>query len=287
MKKVIVLVGPTAVGKTSLSIKIAKRYNLDIISGDSVQVFKGLDIGSAKVTKEEMDGVKHHLIDILNPGDYYSVADFQKNVRELIEKNDVSFIVGGTGLYIKAALYDYNFSGEKRDFDLEKKYENYSNEELYEVLKKVDLEASKNIHMNNRKRVIRAIELNGNKSKENNKDIPLYDSLIICLDLPREVLYERINKRVDLMIKEGLLEEVKGLYDKNIRIHAIGYSELYDYFDGLISLDEAIELIKKNSRHYAKRQMTWFRNQMNAKFFSPFDEDKIFKEIEEFLWEYI
>lgn len=283
MKKVIVLVGPTAVGKTALSIKIAKKYNLDIISGDSVQVFKELNIGSAKITKDEMDGVKHHLIDILEPGDYYSVADFQKNVRELIEKNELSFVVGGTGLYVKAALYDYDFSKKKRDFSLEGKYKDLSNEELYDVLKEIDIKACETIHMNNRKRVLRAIELNGNKSKATNKDVPLYDALIICLTLDRDVLYERINKRVDIMIENGLLEEVKSLYDRNIRPHAIGYTELINYFDGLISLDEAIELIKKNSRHYAKRQMTWFKNQMNAKFFKPDEEEKIFKEIEEFI----
>lgn len=283
MKKVIVLVGPTAVGKTALSIKIAKKYNLDIISGDSVQVFKELNIGSAKITEEEMCGVKHHLIDILNPGEYYSVADFQKNVRELIDKKELSFIVGGTGLYIKAALYDYDFSKEKRDSSIEEKYKDLSNEELYEVLKSIDLKACENIHMNNRKRVLRAIELNGHKGEATNKDVPLYDALIICLTLDREVLYERINKRVDIMIESGLIEEVKDLYDRGIRPHAIGYTELINYFDGLISLDEAIELIKKNSRHYAKRQMTWFKNQMNVKFFNPNEEAKIFKEIEDFV----
>lgn len=272
MNKVIVVVGPTAVGKTKISIELAKYYNCDVISGDSVAVYKRLDIGSAKPTEAEMQGIKHHLIDILEPTDGYSVADFQKNARAIMDNNKLSLICGGTGLYVQGALFNYEFKAQKRDFDFGKKYEHLSNEELYKLLLETDPNIDTNkLHPNNRKRVLRALEVKNeldesihsfNKNKE-----ALYDYYIVYLSMPREKLYDRINKRVDIMIKDGLLEEVKSLFDDGIYPHAIGYQELVPYFNNQVSLDSAIEEIKKNTRHLAKRQETWFKNQMNSHFY--------------------
>ena len=273
MNKVLVVLGPTAVGKTKISIMLAKHYGLDIISGDSVAVYKRLDIGSAKPTKEEMDGVKHYLIDVAEAGSEYSAYDFQKASREIMDKNELSMIAGGTGLYIQSALFNYEFNASKRDFEDEKKYEKYSNEELYALLleKDPDIDQTK-LHPNNRKRVIRALEvkeeLGSSIHSFNKKKEPLYDYFIAYLSMDREKLYDRINKRVDIMIKDGLVKEVKDLYDDGIMPHAIGYQELVPYFRGECSLDSAIEEIKKNTRHLAKRQETWFRNQMDSHFYN-------------------
>lgn len=262
MKKVIVILGPTGIGKTKLSIEIAKSINGEIISGDSIQVYKRLDIGSAKIKKEEMEGIKHHLIDILDYNEEYSVSLFQKMVREKIEEINYPIICGGTGLYIDAAIRDYRFSKE-RDKSFEDKYKDLSNQELYDLLMKIDPKCSY-LHPNNRKRVLRAIEVyqNDNTSISENKDGNklIYDCLILGLSMNRDKLYDRINKRVDIMIEDGLLEEVKSLYDEGLDIHAIGYKEFYPYFKGEITLDMAIDKVKQNSRHYAKRQMTWFRH---------------------------
>ncbi len=271
MKRVIVVVGPTAVGKTKISIELAKHYNLDVISGDSVAVYKGLDIGSAKPTLEEMDGVKHHLISIMDPHETYSVADFQREARKIMDQNELSLICGGTGLYVQSAIYNYEFNASKRNLDYSKKFEGYSNQELYDLLLSKDSNIDKEkLHPNNRKRVLRALEvleeLNTSIHSFNNKKEKLYDHFIVYLKMPRERLYERINKRVDQMIAEGLVAEVKGLYDEGIFPHAIGYQELVPYFEGLISLGMAIEEIKKNTRHLAKRQETWFKNQMESNF---------------------
>ena len=272
MNRVIVVVGPTAVGKTKISIELAKHYGLEVISGDSVAVYKGLDIGSAKPTIEEMDGVKHHLISIMDPHETYSVADFQREARKIMDKNELSLICGGTGLYVQSAIYNYEFNASKRDLDYSKKFEGYSNQELYDLLLSKDSNIDKEkLHPNNRKRVLRALEvleeLNTSIHSFNNKKERLYDHFIVYLKLPRERLYERINLRVDQMINEGLVEEVRGLYDEGIFPHAIGYQELVPYFEGLISLDMAIEEIKKNTRHLAKRQETWFKNQMESTFY--------------------
>ena len=273
MNKVLVVLGPTAVGKTKISIMLAKHYGLDIISGDSVAVYKRLDIGSAKPTKEEMDGVKHYLIDVAEAGSEYSAYDFQKASREIMDKNELSMIAGGTGLYIQSVLFNYEFNASKRDFEDEKKYEKYSNEELYALLleKDPDIDQTK-LHPNNRKRVIRALEvkeeLGSSIHSFNKKKEPLYDYFIAYLSMDREKLYDRINKRVDIMIKDGLVKEVKDLYDDGIMPHAIGYQELVPYFRGECSLDSAIEEIKKNTRHLAKRQETWFRNQMDSHFYN-------------------
>ena len=269
----IVLVGPTGIGKTKLSIMLAKHYNTEIISGDSVQVYKKLDIGSAKVTKEETQGIKHHLIDIFEPTEDFSVALYQKLVRNKIDefnsKNQIPLIVGGTGLYIKSVLYDYNFDETKRDHSLEEEYKDLNNEELHSILKEKDEESSIKIHPNNRKRVLQAISRSSsNKVSDNtNKDNKVYDFTLIGLTLEREQLYEIINKRVDIMINNGLIEEVKSLYDANIKsnsVQAIGYKELYTYFDKNCTLEEAVNKIKQKSRNLAKKQFTFFNNQFDC-----------------------
>ena len=273
MKKLIVIVGPTGVGKTKLSIELAKKFNGEIINADSTQVYKNMDIATAKVTEEEKEGMKHYLLDIKDITDDYSVCDFQKDARECIDnilsKNKVPIIVGGTGLYIKALLYDYTFEKNNDKHD----YSNLSNEEIYNKL--ITINPNSKIHKNNRKRIERALDVFENTGKliekEDKTDKLLYDAYIIGLTTDRENLYKRINKRVDEMINNGLLEEAKNIYDTNIRTKAvltpIGYKELFDYFDGNKSLEECIELIKLRSRRYAKRQYTWFNNQMNVKWF--------------------
>lgn len=267
MNKVIVITGPTAVGKTKLSIELAKRYNGEIINADAVQVYKGLDIGSAKVTEEEKEDIPHHLFDIKEVDEEYTIYHYQKDCRKLIKevqgRGKTPILVGGTGLYIKAALYDYKLTEEKET----NTYDNLTDEELYNKLLEVDKDIV--IDKNNRRRLIRAL----NYYKENNKSINtnttnklLYDAIFIGLTTDRRILYDKINNRVDIMIKEGLLNEVKVFYDKNIRtkplLNAIGYREIYSYFDGNISLEEATDKIKQNSRHYAKRQYTFFNHQL-------------------------
>ncbi len=292
MNRVIVVVGPTAVGKTKVAIDLAKHYGLDVISGDSIAIYKELDIGSAKPTLEEQRLVKHHLIDILDVHEEYSAYDFQVAARKLIEKNPLSLICGGTGLYIQSALFDYEFEAAKRNDDYAKKYEGYSNNELYELLKSRDSKFDeKRIHPNNRKRVLRALEVLETTGKSimdfSNASKPLYDYFIVYLSMDRKILYQRINDRVDLMIKNGLIAEARKLYQKDCYIKGIGYGELFEYFKGQISLEEAIAEIKKNSRHLAKRQETWFRNQMLSHFYDITDYtatlNKIIKDIDEWL----
>lgn len=273
MNKVIVVVGPTAVGKTKISIELAKHYGLDIISGDSVAVYKGLDIGSAKPSILEQDGVIHHLIDVLDPNEQYNVADFQKAARKIMDKNKVSLICGGTGLYVQAAIFNYEFDAPKRDDEKLEKYNDLSNEELYKLLLERDPNIDTNIiHPNNRKRVLRALEVIESQGVSihsyKKKKEALYDYFIVYLSLDRELLYDRIGKRVDIMLADGLLKEVKDLYDKGICPTGIGYREWIPYFEGKISYEEAVEEIKKNTRHLAKRQETWFRNQMTTNFYT-------------------
>lgn len=270
MEKVVVIVGPTAIGKTKISIELAKRLGLEIISGDSVAVYKRLDIGSAKPTIEEMQGVKHHLISVLEPSEQYDVSMFQTEARKIIEKNKKVIICGGTGLYIQSVLFDYKFEASKRNNNFELEFKNYSNDELYDYLLKLDPNIDQEkLHRNNRKRVLRAIEiLSENYNLDNTAlERPIYDAYIIYLNVDRKLLYERINSRVDNMIKDGLVEEVRELADDGIFPHAIGYKELLPYLGGDISLECAIDEIKKNSRHLAKRQMTWFKNQMDSHFY--------------------
>lgn len=266
---IIAIVGPTGVGKTKMSISLAKKYNAEIISVDSMQIYKKMDIGTSKVTKEEMDGIVHHMIDIKNPEEDYSVFDYQKDARgvldKLISEGKNVIIVGGTGLYLKALLYNYEFkeNNNRKDFS------GYTNEELYDMVKNID-KVSK-IHVNNRQR----LESFLNNHENNDKivsDKCIYDAKIIGLTTNRDSLYEAINDRVDKMVSDGLIDEARYFYDNNINSKAIktaiGYKELYLYFDNKISLDDAIELIKKKSRNYAKRQYTWFNNQMNVKWFN-------------------
>lgn len=298
MKKVIVIVGPTGVGKTKLSIELAKHYNSEIINGDSVQIYKELDIGSAKVTSEEMQGIKHHLLDFKNIEEDYTVYDYQMDLRnkinEFYDRGITPIVAGGTGLYLKAALYDYKF--EKEENSNFNNYEDYSNEEVYELLKQKDEKEASKLHPNNRKRVVRALNVieNINQSKtemlEKQNHEPIYDVSFIGLTLPRNVLYERIDKRVDMMIGKGLLEETKKLFkkygDKNYKsLQAIGYKELFMHYRNEISLEESIELIKKKSRNYAKRQYTWFNNQFDVKWFDVNLEnfDKTIQEVIEYL----
>ncbi|MEH7346991.1 tRNA (adenosine(37)-N6)-dimethylallyltransferase MiaA [Bacillus sp. JJ1532] len=288
-EKLVVLIGPTAVGKTKLSIELAKRFNGEIISGDSMQIYKGMDIGTAKIKKDEMEGIPHHLIDIKDPKEPFSVAEFQELVREKISeislRGKLPMIVGGTGLYIQSVIYDYHFSDAPSDDDfrqmLEKKAEAEGNESVHLELSKVDPESAKRIHPNNVRRVIRALEVYHctgktiNELQENQKPELMYNTAIIGLTMDREILYQRINTRVDLMIKEGLLEEVERLFNQDIKdcqsIQAIGYKELYEYFSHSISLEEATSQLKQNSRRYAKRQLTWFRNKMNVDWFDMSD----------------
>ena len=294
---VLCIVGPTAVGKTKMSIELAKQLNGEIISGDSMQIYRGMDIGTAKATMDERQGIPHHLIDEKNPDEPYSVAAFQQTVRAKIEeiksRGKLPIIVGGTGLYIKSVLYDYECAGESESKEVdEAKYGHLSNEELHAKLATVDEAGAKDIHPNNRKRVIRALEIyetSGVKKSEmieKQEHKMIYDACLIGLTDDRTVLYDRINKRVDVMYETGLVEEVKALFDQGIpaesqSIRAIGYKELYDYFKGFISLEESKELIKRNSRRYAKRQYTWFNNQMDVTWFKVDVQhfDKTVKEV--------
>jgi tRNA dimethylallyltransferase len=303
-KKLIVLIGPTAVGKTALSIYLAKKFNCEIISGDSMQIYKGMDIGTAKIKKEEMEGVPHHLIDIKEPEEAFSVAEFQKRVREKIdeihERNAIPMIVGGTGLYIQSVMYDYQFSDIAGDDKYRKALEELANQEgnlfLYQKLKEIDIESAEKIHPNNIRRVIRALEIyhcTGKTATEyQQKQQPevLYDVALVGLTMDRDQLYERINARIEIMLNEGLLEEVKELYDRKVRnvqsIQAIGYKELYEFFDGNINLEEAIEQLKQNSRRYAKRQLTWFRNKMDVAWFdmsNPAEKEKKIHDISNYI----
>jgi len=272
---IICIVGPTAVGKTKLSVELSKILNGEVINADSTQVYKDMNIATAKVTEEEKEGIIHHLFDIKDINEDYTVYDYQKDCRlkidEILKKGKVPVIVGGTGLYIKAALYDYKFDEEENSIN---EYLDCSNEELYEMLKNVD--KNTDIHPNNRKRIVRALNYYNNtnmalSSKEKTDEL-LYDAVFIGLTTDREILYDRINKRVDVMINNGLIEEAKKIYDTGIRCKSvmtpIGYKELFEYFDNNINMEEAIELIKQRSRRYAKRQYTWFNNQMSVNWFN-------------------
>lgn len=275
MKKVIVIVGPTGVGKTKLSIELAKKLKTEIINADSTQVYKGLNIGTAKITNKEKEGIQHHLIDIVDICDTYSVYQFQKDAREKIKeitsKNMIPIIVGGTGLYLKAALYDYHFEKEDKNNKMEL-YEDLDDLQLHNVLKNLNEEKANQIHPNNRKRVLRTIHILKNSKFQQKPAIPLYDIEFIGLTTNRETLYENINKRTKKMFEDGLLEEVSELYksyknDNYYSLQAISYKELFSYLSGEITLEETIELIQKTTRNYAKRQYTWFNNQFSVRWF--------------------
>ena len=271
---VIVILGPTAVGKTKMSVELAKRLNGEVINADSTQIYKELDIATAKIKEEEKDNIPHHLFDIKNIEENYTVYEYQKDCRyvidDIISRKKTPILVGGTGLYIKASLYDYKFEEENND----NQFENLSNEDIYNKLKTIDNNID--IHINNRKRLVRALNycLNNNlkfSEKEKTNKL-LYDTIFIGLTCERSILYERINKRVDEMVNNGLLDEAKKIYESNIRTKAvmtpIGYKELFPYFKGEKKLNECLEKIKQNSRKYAKRQYTWFNHQMNVVWFN-------------------
>lgn len=271
MKKVLIITGPTGTGKTKLSIEVAKKYNTEIINGDALQVYKGMNILTAKIKEEEKEGIKHHLFDILEPTEEFSIADYQIMVRKYIDEftsiNKLPIIAGGSGLYLDSVIYDYRFDEEKRNDNIEEEYKELTNEELHNILKELSIEAANKIHMNNRKRVLRAIELAKKDAviTEFNNTL-LYDALIIYLTEDREKLYTALNNRVDKMIEEGILAEVKELSKLQISKTAkgaIGYKEFLPYLNGEISLDVAIEEVKKNTRHLAKRQTTWFKKRDN------------------------
>lgn len=265
MSKIIVVAGPTASGKTALSIHLAKKYNAEVINADAQQVYKDVNIGTAKITKEEMENVKHHLLDFIPLDKNYSVKEYQEDGRNvlnnLINKNKNIVIVGGTGLYIKALLYDYKFSKETSSLD----FSNLTNEELKKEVDKIY--ENNNIHINNRKRLERFLshyKTTGNIIKNTlEKDKPLYDFTLIYLNPDREELYKKINTRVDKMINEGLLNETENLKEYSKLNSIIGYKELLEYINGKVSLEEAIENIKSDTRKYAKRQNTFFKNQFD------------------------
>lgn len=279
MKNVIVILGPTASGKTALSVELAKEINGEIISADSMQIYKHMNIGTAKPDKIERGGIPHHLIDEAEPDEEFSVARFKELALEYIEniikRGKVPIVAGGTGLYINSLIYNINFSETICDWEfrekLKKEAETYGNEYLYEKLKKVDPEAASKIHCNNLKRVIRALEVYeytklpiSFHQKMSRNEPPSYNFIIFGLKMNREKLYDRINKRVDLMLQKGLIDEVKKLmemgYDRNlVSMQGLGYKEIISHLEGEISLEEAIYILKRDTRRYAKRQMTWFR----------------------------
>lgn len=275
MIDVLAIVGPTASGKTALSIRLAKALDGEIINGDSMQIYRDMSIGTAKVKPEEMDGIKHHLLDIKDPEDPFSVAEYQQLVRnkitEISEAGKLPIIVGGTGLYVQAVLFDYRFSESQVDEKLRAVL--YSELDQYGPLnmhaKLAALDPDTEIHLNNTRRVIRALEILLGSEEKVDRSLalqPMYNEVIVGIDMPRNILYKRIDRRVDAMMEEGLLEEVGALHEKGLRdvqsIQAIGYKEIYAYLDGKLDLEEAVVKLKKNSRNYAKRQLTYFRNKL-------------------------
>ena len=283
LKPLVILVGPTAVGKTAASIGLAKALNGEIISGDSMQIFRGLDIGTAKITKEEMQGVPHHLIDIKEPWETFSVAEFKRLADEAIAdihaRGKLPIIVGGTGFYINSVLYEYHFGEADTDeayrAELEQYAEAHGNEALWNILQEKDPDSAAKLHSNDTKRVIRALEVlhvTGIPASERqstvDKQTMRYNAVYIALNMPREVLYDRINRRVDIMIQDGLEAEVRtalanGTEQDALSMTSIGYRQMIQYFNEEISFDRAVELIKRDTRHFAKRQLTWFRHDPN------------------------
>ena len=284
-KPMIILTGPTAVGKTDLSIQLAKAINGEIISADSMQVYRHMDIGSAKVTPEEMDGVCHHLIDVLEPEEEFNVVVFQKLAKEALtgiyERGHIPIIVGGTGFYIQALLYDIDFTENDGDTAIRRELEKLAQTQgagcLHQMLQEIDPESAVAIHQNNVKRVIRAIEFyrqTGKKislhnEQEREKQSP-YQFLYYVLDTDRKTLYERIDRRMDLMMEHGLVDEVKHLADMGctrdmVSMQGLGYKEILDYLSGEIPLEEAVYILKRDTRHFAKRQITWFKRERDVR----------------------
>lgn len=297
MKKIplVILTGPTAVGKTNLSIQLAKKMNMEIISADSMQIYKFMDVGSAKVTEDEMNGVKHYLIDEVTPDYSFSVSEFQERandyINQIVKKGKLPLVTGGTGLYLNSLIYNMDFAKSDADNELREmlrlELEENGIDYMYEKLKSLDEEAANRIHKNNTKRVIRAIEvcMSGKKMSDFSNDLKLnekYEPIIIVLNRDREHLYRRINKRVDIMISQGLEDEVKTLLNMGyssdlVSMQGIGYKEVIKYLNNEYTYEEAIEIIKRDSRRYAKRQLTWFRRYENAKWFDldNYNDEKI------------
>ena len=293
-KPLIVLTGPTAVGKTSLSISLAKAVNGEIISADSMQVYKGMDIGSAKIRKEEMQGVTHYLVDILEPEEEFHIVKFQELAKAALEeiyaKGKIPILVGGTGFYIQAVTRDIDFTQAEQETSYREELEQFAKEKgaeyLHEKLREVDSKSAENIHANNVKRVIRALEFyhqNGTPISEHNEEqkqqTSPYNLAYFVLTAPREILYERIDRRVDQMMKEGLLEEVKSLRERGchrgmVSMQGLGYKEILAYLEGEYPLEEAVRILKRDTRHFAKRQLTWFRR----------EQDVIWVDKEQFHW---
>lgn len=288
--KLIILAGPTASGKTSVSIDLAKRLGGEIISADSMQVYKYMDVGTAKISVEEMQGVKHHLIDVLDPKEDFNIVKFQNMVKcaieEIVKNGHIPILVGGTGFYIQSIIYDIDFDNEDDNSsirkELEEEYDTYGADFMLEKLKKIDSVSAQTIHKNNKKRIIRAIEfflinnepISSHNEAQRKKSSP-YDYRFFVLNPPRDILYERINKRVDVMVENGLVDEVKklremGLSKANISMQGIGYKEIIEYLNGEVSLETAIENIKQNTRHMAKRQVTWFKREKDVIYVDPF-----------------
>nr|WP_255648086.1 tRNA (adenosine(37)-N6)-dimethylallyltransferase MiaA [Pseudalkalibacillus hwajinpoensis] len=279
-QKLVTVLGPTAVGKTKTSIELAKALDGEIISGDSMQIYRGMDIGTAKVTEKEMEGIPHYLIDIKEPTESFSAAEFQMLATELVTeingRGKVPIIAGGTGLYVKSVTHQYAFSEAKEDPAYRQQLEQRAEEEgpntFHARLKDVDPVSYETIHPNNIRRVIRALEVYHvtgepvSSSKDALPEESPYNLVNVGLTMERDILYERINKRVDLMLDAGLLEEAKCLYNNGVRncqsVQAIGYKEIYNYLEGRVSFEQAVLELKQNSRRYAKRQLTWFRHQM-------------------------
>lgn len=293
-KPLIVLTGPTAVGKTSLSISLAKAVNGEIISADSMQVYKGMDIGSAKIRKEEMQGVTHYLVDILEPEEEFHIVKFQELAKaameEIYAKGKIPILVGGTGFYIQAVTRDIDFTQAEQETSYREELEQLAKEKgteyLHEKLREVDPKSAENIHANNVKRVIRALEFyhqNGTPISEHNEEqkqqTSPYNLAYFVLTAPREILYERIDRRVDQMMEEGLLEEVKSLRERGchrgmVSMQGLGYKEILAYLEGEYPLEEAVRILKRDTRHFAKRQLTWFRR----------EKDVIWVDKEQFHW---
>ncbi|MCA1023146.1 tRNA (adenosine(37)-N6)-dimethylallyltransferase MiaA [Halobacillus litoralis] len=285
------VVGPTAVGKTKLGVQLAQKFNGEVISGDSMQIYRTMDIGTAKVTEEEMQGVPHHMIDIKDPQQDFSAAEFQKRVQSLIyeihERGKLPVLVGGTGLYIQATLFNFEFTEEKKDETIMKRLEEeaavHGPVYMYERLERLDPDQAAKVHPNNSRRVLRALEIyetTGKKMSEQeaaeSSDSP-FTPFLIGLEMDRERLYERINTRVDQMMEEGLLDEVHRLYQAGLKdaqsMKAIGYKELIPYLEGDVDLQEAVDLLKRNSRRYAKRQYTYFKNKLDVHWYEVTPEN--------------
>lgn len=283
-KPLIILTGPTAVGKTKLSIRLAKAIGGEIISADSMQVYKGMDIGSAKIKQDEMEGVPHYLVDVLHPNEEFHVVRFQQMAKEALEKiyanGHIPIVVGGTGFYIQALLYDIDFTENEEDQGYRKELELLAKEKgaeyLHNMLRNVDEKAAEDIHANNVKRVIRALEFNkqtGQKISEHNekeraKESP-YDFCYFVLNDDRAKLYERIDRRIDEMLEEGLVEEVRALKEQGftrnmVSMQGLGYKEILDYLNGECTLEEAVYILKRDTRHFAKRQITWFKRERDV-----------------------